>query len=406
LSPALVLHLIVVPSGALTSLPFHLLVTEQPAAAVPDALTGYRDAAWLVKRQAVSVLPSVASLKVLRGFAHKDEGGKPLIGFGDPVFDANEGKIAGNQSGKAAQKVASRGDAGGAGAAGNGVVAMKASVTRGYAGFWQGGSIDRAQISQLPRLAETADELKAVAERLGASLDDIHLRADASESMVKHLPLSDYKIVYFATHGLVAGDVQGLAEPSLVLSLPAKPSAVDDGLLTASEVAQLKLNADWVVLSAWLLVLDQGLHRPDQRGIELVRQREVEQLAGLLLIDFVLNAIDSVDIESQSERGNLLRQDIGGQWDRLPVEPVPRQREDVAFAVAGQEEHQCLCVAEQLLSIDRRPRRCRRHQHRRRRRGSPPSAPPCRSGCLRSCPRSRRIPGRRSRSTATAGRDR
>ena len=57
-------------------------------------------------------------------------------------------------------------------------------------------------------------------------------------------------IVYFATHGLVAGDVKGLAEPSLVLSIPRQPTELDDGLLTASEVAQLKLNADWVVLSA------------------------------------------------------------------------------------------------------------------------------------------------------------
>jgi CHAT domain-containing protein len=57
-------------------------------------------------------------------------------------------------------------------------------------------------------------------------------------------------VVYFATHGLVAGDVKGLGEPSLALTLPAKPTELDDGLLTASEVAQLKLNADWVVLSA------------------------------------------------------------------------------------------------------------------------------------------------------------
>ena len=34
------------------------------------------------------------------------------------------------------------------------------------------------------------------------------------------------------------------------LSIPRQPSELDDGLLTASEVAQLKLNADWVVLSA------------------------------------------------------------------------------------------------------------------------------------------------------------
>jgi len=57
-------------------------------------------------------------------------------------------------------------------------------------------------------------------------------------------------VVYFATHGLVAGDVKGLAEPSLALTIPKEPSELDDGLLTASEVAQLKLNADWVVLSA------------------------------------------------------------------------------------------------------------------------------------------------------------
>ncbi len=67
---------------------------------------------------------------------------------------------------------------------------------------------------------------------------------------MKHTPLADYRIVYFATHGLVAGDVKGLGEPSLALSIPAKPTDEDDGLLKASEVAQLKLNADWVVLSA------------------------------------------------------------------------------------------------------------------------------------------------------------
>jgi CHAT domain-containing protein len=41
-----------------------------------------------------------------------------------------------------------------------------------------------------------------------------------------------------------------LAEPSLALTLPKQPSESDDGLLTASEVAQLKLSANWVVLSA------------------------------------------------------------------------------------------------------------------------------------------------------------
>jgi CHAT domain-containing protein len=43
-----------------------------------------------------------------------------------------------------------------------------------------------------------------------------------------------------------AGDVG----QALVLSLPEHPTEFDDGLLTAADVVQLKLNADWVVLSA------------------------------------------------------------------------------------------------------------------------------------------------------------
>jgi CHAT domain-containing protein len=82
------------------------------------------------------------------------------------------------------------------------------------------------------------------------SPSDILLGPNATVTAVKRAPLANYRIVYFATHGLVAGDIKGVAEPSLALSLPAKPSEDDDGLLKASEVAQLKLNADWVVLSA------------------------------------------------------------------------------------------------------------------------------------------------------------
>jgi CHAT domain-containing protein len=218
--------LLVAPSGALTALPFHLLVTEKPAAAVPDRIEGYRNAAWLLKRQAVSVLPSASSLKALRGFARREQAVKPMTGFGDPVFNPSEG---GNE-----RRTASR------------------SVTNlAYTDFWQGAGVDRGRLAlALPQLPDTADELNAVGRDLGVTAADIHLGADASETTVKRAPLADYRIVYFATHGLVAGDVKGVAEPSLALSIPKVPSALDDGLLTASEVAQLKLNADFVVLSA------------------------------------------------------------------------------------------------------------------------------------------------------------
>src|SRR4029079_16741978 len=73
--------LLVAASGALAALPFHLLVTERPVAAIPETLSGYRDAAWLVKRQAVSVLPSAASLKALRGPARKGDSSNAVTQF-------------------------------------------------------------------------------------------------------------------------------------------------------------------------------------------------------------------------------------------------------------------------------------------------------------------------------------
>ncbi len=222
--------LLIAPSGALTALPFHLLVTEKPVQAIPEKFEGYRDAAWLLKRQAVSVLPSVTSLKALRALARRDPGIKPMTGFGDPLFDPS--REAGDK--RAAIKTVSR-----------------SVVTGAYTEFWRGAGVDRTRLAQsLPQLPDTADELNAVAKDLGVPASDIHLGVDASETTLKRTPLADYAIVYFATHGLVAGDVKGLAEPSLALSIPARPSELDDGLLTSSEVAQLKLNADWVVLSA------------------------------------------------------------------------------------------------------------------------------------------------------------
>lgn len=228
-------HLLIVPSGALTALPFQLLITEKPAAAAPqlksqiteEDAARYRNAAWLIKRQAVTVLPSVASLRTLRSLVRSDPNMKPMIGFGDPVF--NPARTPEDIRGTAHTR----------------------GGVKSYADYWRGAGIDRSLLaSALPSLPDTADELKVVALELGASSSDIHLGRDASVTTVKHAPLADYRIIYFATHGLVAGDIKGLAEPALVLTLPAQPTPEDNGLLTASEAAQLKLNADWVVLSA------------------------------------------------------------------------------------------------------------------------------------------------------------
>ena len=104
--------------------------------------------------------------------------------------------------------------------------------------------------SSLPSLPETADELRTMAGILGGDNSDLFLRERATERHIKSAALDKYRVLAFATHGLVAGELKGLAEPALVLTPPRVASAEDDGLLTASEVATLKLNADLVILSA------------------------------------------------------------------------------------------------------------------------------------------------------------
>ena len=213
-------HLIVVPSGPLTSLPFQVLITEPPPRG-PEVL---RDAAWLIRGYALSVLPSVPSLSALRNLAGGASASRPFFGVGDPVLEGPD-PAERQRSGRKRQATTP-------------------------AGFYRNGLADIRAVRELTPLPDTAEELRTIGKVLGASPDAINLRKAASETRVKATVLSDYRIVHFATHALVAGDLSGLAEPALVLTPPDVPTEADDGLLTASEIATLKLNADWVVLSA------------------------------------------------------------------------------------------------------------------------------------------------------------
>lgn len=216
-------HLLVIASDALTGLPLHVLVTAPPPTNATSEYALYQQTRWLIRRHAVTTLPSIASLEALRRQRGQGAAAKALIGFGDPVFS----------DAPVEPKLAAAGD---------------------YATYFRGGTVNLAALSQLAPLPETRGELVGVATTLGVADGDIRLGRDASESEVKQLDgageLANRRIVYFATHGLIAGDIKGLAEPALALSLPKAASEQDDGLLTASEVTQLRLNADWVVLSA------------------------------------------------------------------------------------------------------------------------------------------------------------
>jgi CHAT domain-containing protein len=76
------------------------------------------------------------------------------------------------------------------------------------------------------------------------------LQENATESRIKSLDLSKYRVLAFATHGLMSGEVKGVGEAGLILTPPREGTLEDDGYLSASEIARLKLNAELVILSA------------------------------------------------------------------------------------------------------------------------------------------------------------
>ena len=116
------------------------------------------------------------------------------------------------------------------------------------------GLADLAHLRMQVPLPETADEVCEVARSIGANVSDMHIGARATETEVKRLSetgdLANYRILHFATHGLLAGQLSGTREPGLILTPPASATPIDDGYLSGSEIAGLKLDADWVILSA------------------------------------------------------------------------------------------------------------------------------------------------------------
>jgi len=211
--------LLFVPSGPLTSLPPGLLVTATPpGGAARDAdPAALRATAWLLRSKAVALLPAVSSLRTLRQIQPETRAAtsEPLLAFVDPDF---------------------RGDAGAA---------------RGNSAVLRRGLALGQVMDVLPDLPGTLVEGEALRRALGATPEAVLLGRDASKAQLLARNadgrLAGVQVLEFATHALVVGDVAGLTEPALVLAAAARP---EDALLLASDAATLRLNADWVLLSA------------------------------------------------------------------------------------------------------------------------------------------------------------
>lgn len=226
------------PQGRLASLPLATLVTRPPAPLRPGKVpfAEYRGLPWLGASHAFAYLPSVASLATLRRLPPGDPQRLAFLGFGDPWFeepDEDEDEVA-------AVAPTTRG-------------LFKRRALR----VSEKGDLDKVKegvsfLEMLSRLPETAREVEEVYQALGGVQPgrDLFLGRRATEAQVSGMGLKNRRIVMFATHALVAGDLDGLEEPAIALASPDIDDTEGDGLLTMSEVLALKMDADWVVLSA------------------------------------------------------------------------------------------------------------------------------------------------------------
>jgi hypothetical protein len=108
----------------------------------------------------------------------------------------------------------------------------------------------RGGVNSLQELPETADEVQRVAGLFDKSKARLLQRQSATEEDFRLQPLSEFDVIHFATHGLIREELPGLAEPSLVFTPRPGGDILNDGLLTASQIATLPLRARLVVLSA------------------------------------------------------------------------------------------------------------------------------------------------------------
>jgi CHAT domain-containing protein len=226
---------IVATGGALSQLPFAVLQTQAGGGSGQDA-------PWLIKQAAVAQVPSLSAWLALKNIAKNKSAAQAFIGWGDPTF--SNAVVASALPGlPTVRKVAiARG-------AQVDDISTETISTRATAP-------SALRYADIPPLPETRDELLAIASTLRANArNDVLLGALATRDSVmassKNGTLANRRVVAFATHGLMAGDLPNLSQPALAMAAgnadAANPLAP---LLTLDDVLTLKLNADWVVLSA------------------------------------------------------------------------------------------------------------------------------------------------------------
>jgi CHAT domain-containing protein len=188
-------YIIFIPDGALQKIPLHVALDR-------------KDDQLLVERYAVATIPSLNALLARRESYRPSRAARGFLGIGAPDFSGYSRTRDENNDSRAAL---------------------------------------RGLLSHLPPLPEAASELRQMGSLFPTAEVTLDLGDGATKEEFVSAPPAAYRNIVFATHAIMAGEA-GLDEPTIVLAPGGR--SVANGLLTASEIALLRLDADLVVLSA------------------------------------------------------------------------------------------------------------------------------------------------------------
>lgn len=198
--------LVVAPAGPLLSLPFGVLLTG------PADATKLAAAPWLVRRYDIAHVPSAANFVSLRKVATTSRATRPWFGFGD---------------------------------------FRPASLAQAQRTFPSASCRDSARLfAGLPVLPLARRELDAAKSILLAGGSDELLGSAFTAKAVEATDLANYRVLHFAAHALLPAELRCVDEPAIVTSAPAGAADAGGALLKSSDVLNIKLDADLVILSA------------------------------------------------------------------------------------------------------------------------------------------------------------
>lgn len=223
--------LVVAADGVLGQLPLSLTLTQSFTVGTDadqgvQPLSGMKVAPWLARKVAVANVPSVNAFVRLRALPQGSATRTAFAGFGDPQFGRTPAATGGSRGLR-------------------NINVDRVAATRDPSRQ----AVDYVSYGSLSPLPETREEIEAIARVLGADFkQDVFFGALATRNTVKSIDLAQRRILAFATHGLVPGDLPGLTQPALAMTQTDDPK--ESPLLTLEDVLGLKLDADWVVLSA------------------------------------------------------------------------------------------------------------------------------------------------------------